>query len=255
MSKDDRAVVITGNWKMYKTIEEATAFVKELIPLVQDAPVSIYLAVPFTAIRSVAELVKGSSIKIGAQNMNDVSEGAFTGEIAGKMLKEAGAEFVILGHSERRRFFNETNDLIHKKVVRALEDGLQPVLCIGESKEERDRNETEEVLQKQLQECLAGIKSEQASQLMIAYEPVWAIGTFDAATPEVAEEAHAFCRKCLGELFGEEVAGQIVIQYGGSVVPENAAAFLQQEDIDGLLVGGASLSAEKFSKIVNMGKL
>lgn len=251
MKKTDREVVITGNWKMYKTIEEATGCIKELIPLIEHASATVYLAVPFTAIQASVEAAKGSSIVIGAQNMHDAMEGAFTGEIAGKMLTEAGARFVILGHSERRRIFNETNEIVNHKVLRAIKEGLQPVLCVGETKEEREHQQTQATIKQQLDECLAGVTAEDATRLIVAYEPVWAIGTSDAASPEIAEETQGFCRQCLAELFGKQTANKIVIQYGGSVTPENAQEYLQCKEIDGLLVGGASLSAKKFSQIIN----
>lgn len=251
MKESNRPVIITGNWKMYKTIEQALAFVKELIPLVANATSRVFLAVPFTAINAVANQVQGTNIVIGAQNMNDASEGAFTGEIAAKMLIEAGAKFVILGHSERRRLFNESNAFINKKIKRAIEEHLEPVLCIGETLEEHEKGLTEQVLTTQLTECLADLQPAQVTDLIIAYEPVWAIGTDKTATPAIAQEAHHICRKWLEQKFGEWLAQKIVIQYGGSVKPENAKEILEQSDIDGLLVGGASLSAETFSKIVN----
>lgn len=251
MTSTNRSVIITGNWKMYKTIEESVAFVKELIPLIQGSPAHVYLAVPFTAIQSVAKAAKESPLVIGAQNMNDASEGAFTGEIAGKMLVDAGAKFVILGHSERRRLFRETNNFINKKVKRALLDGLKVILCIGETRDQRDSEKTHEVLKAQLEEGLEGISSEQLENVILAYEPVWAIGMPQAAGADVAEEAQAYCRKILSEKWGEKPAEQMVIQYGGSVKPDNAKEFLDQPDIDGLLVGGASLSVAEFSKIIN----
>lgn len=251
MTSANRSVIIAGNWKMYKTIEEAVAFVKELIPLVEHHAALVYLAVPFTAIKSVADAAKGSPLMIGAQNMNDASEGAFTGEIAGKMLKDAGAKFVILGHSERRRFFHETNSFINKKIKRALLDNLQVILCIGETRDQREAGKTHEVLAAQIDEGLEGITEEQLERVILAYEPVWAIGMPQPADADTAEEAQAFCRKKIGEKWGEKSAEQMVIQYGGSVKPDNAKEFLDQPDIDGLLVGGASLSVEDFSKIIN----
>lgn len=246
-----RRVVVTGNWKMHKTVQEAITFVHELIPLVKNSSAQIYLAVPFTLIKSVVEAAQGHPIVIGAQNMNDASEGAFTGEIAGKMLKDVGAKFVILGHSERRRFFHETNDLINKKVKRALLDELEVTLCVGETKEQRDGGKTHEVLKNQIEECLEGISSEHLSQIIIAYEPVWAIGMTHTAGPETSEEAQAFCRRLISEKWGEAAASHIVIQYGGSVKPHNAKEFLDLPDVDGLLVGGASLEVHDFGHIIN----
>lgn len=251
MEQSSRPKVITGNWKMYKTIEEGKDFVTQLIPLVQNSPAKVYLAVPFTAIYSLAKEAENSPVTIGAQNMNDASEGAFTGEVAGKMLKEAGAKFVLLGHSERRRLFKEDNFFINRKVKRALQVGLQPVLCVGETKEEREEGRTEEVIQAQLKEGLDGIGSELLKNLMVAYEPVWAIGTGLNADPEIVQSVHQFCRQFLRELLTEEIANQLIIQYGGSVSLSNAKNYLKEPDIDGLLIGGASLSLESFSQIVN----
>jgi triosephosphate isomerase len=243
--------LLVGNWKMYKTIEEAVAFVKNLVQVAEKSPADIYLAVPFTAIKPVSDAAKETKIQIGAQNMNDAAEGAFTGEIAGKMLKDAGATFVILGHSERRRLFHESDEFINRKVKRALLDGLQPILCIGETLEQRESGQTEEVLASQLTSCLDGIKTDQLVPLTLAYEPVWAIGTGRNATADIAEHAHSFCRNWLAMAHGEEVANQMRIIYGGSVNPENAKYLIQESDIDGLLIGGASLFLDSFIKIVN----
>jgi triosephosphate isomerase (TIM) len=253
MAHSDRPTVIAGNWKMYKTVAESVAYVIELVPLVAQATSKIYLAVPFTSIKSVVDQAKSSNLIIGAQNMHDASEGAFTGEIAAKMLVEAGARFVILGHSERRRLFNESNAFINRKVKRAVSDGLQPILCIGETQEERESEKTDEILKTQLTECLADLSAEQLKDLIIAYEPVWAIGTDNTATPEIAQKVHQFIRQSLTEILGQPAADHTVILYGGSAKPDNAKALLEEPDIDGLLVGGASLSAETFSKIVNIG--
>ena len=252
MVNKSRPLVITGNWKMYKTIDQALAFIQGLLSRFSKTSAQIYLAVPFTAIKPAADLVRDSEcITLGAQNMFDASEGAFTGEVAATMLVDAGARFVLLGHSERRRFFNEDNAFINKKVHRALKENLQPILCIGETLAEREAGAAEAVLTKQISECLAGVKIEQAACLMVAYEPVWAIGTDQVATPEIAQQMHAFCRAQLTQLFGPSIAEKTVIQYGGSVKAENAAELIKQPDIDGLLVGGASLSVESFSKIID----
>lgn len=251
MTSAARPVIIAGNWKMYKTIEESVTFIQELKALVENSPALVYLAVPFTAIQSASEAAKKSKIIIGAQNMNDASEGAFTGEIAGKMLLDAGAQFVIIGHSERRRIFKESNEFINKKVKRALLDGLQVILCIGETQTDREAGKAHDVLTKQIEESLADISAEQLAHIVLAYEPVWAVGTMQPATPEMAEETQASCRKLIGEKWGENAAEKLIIQYGGSVKADNAKEFLDQPDIDGLLVGGASLSAEEFSKIIN----
>lgn len=255
MSQSARQKIVTGNWKMHKTVEEAKDFVRQLLPSIESSAVLIYLAVPFTVIYPLHKEFQHSALKIGAQNMNDASAGAFTGEIAGRMLKEAGADFVLLGHSERRHLFQETNEFINRKVKRAVLDGLQPVLCIGETLIERQEGQTHDVLKKQLTECLAGLEAHDLRNLILAYEPVWAIGTGETATPEMAEQVHEFCRNQLAELFSEEFADQTVIQYGGSVNALNASLLLSQPNIDGLLVGGASLSLETFSQIVNDSQL
>ncbi|NGX54568.1 MAG: Triosephosphate isomerase [Chlamydiae bacterium] len=256
-NKQNRPVIITGNWKMYKTIEEAAQFVEALTPLIKQSPLSAYLSVPFTAIHSTAELVKklDAPIVIGAQNMHDASEGAFTGEIAAKMLKDAGAEFVILGHSERRHIFHESNSFINRKVKKAIAEDLQPILCIGETLEQRESGKVEETLKSQLLESLKEISAKDLEKVVIAYEPVWAIGTGKVANADDAEKAHLFCRKVIAEKWSQEDAAVIPILYGGSVKPDNAGALLAEPDIDGLLVGGASLSPENFSQIINSFKV
>jgi triosephosphate isomerase (TIM) len=254
-----RTAIIAGNWKMYKTIEEAVSYVETLSPLVKRSQVvkkkeaRVYLAVPFTAIYPTARRVKElkAPIVIGAQNMNDASEGAFTGEIAAQMLIEAGAQFVIVGHSERRHLFNESNAFINRKVKQALACNIQPILCIGETLEQRESGTTEQVLKEQLLQSLEGLSAEDLPKMILAYEPVWAIGTGKIAEPHDAQTAHHFCRRTVQEKWGEEAAAHLVIQYGGSVKPENAAELLLQEDIDGLLVGGASLSPHSFREIIN----
>jgi triosephosphate isomerase len=243
--------IIVGNWKMYKTIEESLAFLDQLIPLVKESTDRIYLAVPFTVIKSVSEKAKETNIVIGAQNMNEASEGAFTGEIAAKMIKDAGAQFVVLGHSERRSIYHETNEIVNKKVLKALSEGLQLIVCVGETIEEHDGNKTHEILTEQLIQSLQNVTSEQFKSIMIAYEPIWAIGSDQPATPEKAQEVHLFCRQLLSEHWPKDVTDHIPLLYGGSVKPENAKALLSQPDINGVLVGGASLNADSFSKIVN----
>lgn len=246
-----REIIIVGNWKMYKTAKEAVRFLKEFAPLIKNAIAKTYLAVPFTVIEAAAKHVKEDSISIGAQNMHDATEGAFTGEIAAEMLLEAGAKFVVLGHSERRKLFHEDNAFINRKVHRALLAGLQPILCVGETLAQREGGETAELLVSQISEGLTGVTAEQLERIILAYEPVWAIGTHQSATPEMAEEAHQICRNAIAKVWSEESAKKISILYGGSVKPETSLALLREPDIDGLLVGGASLSAENFSKIVN----
>lgn len=247
----ERRKIITGNWKMHKTIAESIDFVRQLKSHLTPQSYCAWLAVPFTAIQPLSQEAQSSELVIGAQNMNDASEGAFTGEIAGHMLKEAGAQFVLLGHSERRRFFYEDDACINRKIKRALEEQLIPVLCVGETAEEHQAGQTHEVIERQLKECLAGILPASLTSLVVAYEPVWAIGTGEFAEPGIVQQVHAFCRQILKTLLGEQEGSNIPIQYGGSVNASNASQFLEQPDIDGLLVGGASLSLESFIKIVN----
>lgn len=242
--------LIAGNWKMNKTAHEAVTFIKALSPQVTEFEQKIYLFVPFTAISESSKAAEKSKIVIGAQNMNDAKKGAFTGEIAAIMLKEAGAEAVLLGHSERRHVFNEKDDFINKKVVRAVKDDLEPFLCIGETLEERDSGKTEEVLAHQLEKGLHGLTSEEMETVVIAYEPVWAIGTGKTATPEIAEKAHAFIRKKLEELFDHSVASKTYIIYGGSVNAETISSLVKEKNIDGVLIGGASLEIDSFLQII-----
>lgn len=249
-----RTKVIAGNWKMYKTKEEAEEYVKQLLPKLTGLEDEILLAVPFTYIQTLQSLSMTTPLKIGAQNMNDASMGAYTGEIAAEMLLSVGAQFVLLGHSERRHIFKETDEMVHKKVKRALETGLTPIFCLGETLEERDNSQTEEVLDRQLQVGLDQIK--ELGKLKIAYEPVWAIGTGKTATPEMAQQVHLFIREWITKEYSLEEAEKISILYGGSVKPDNAQDLLMQEDIDGLLIGGASLQLETFVEILqNSAKL
>ncbi|MEX1012903.1 MAG: triose-phosphate isomerase [Waddliaceae bacterium] len=248
---NQRRQIIAGNWKMYKTLGESCEFIGKLAEKVKECPHSVYLAVPFTALQAASESAKESEIVIGAQNMNDASEGAFTGEVAAFMIKDAGARFVILGHSERRKLYRETNELVNRKVLQAEKNGLEPLVCVGETKEEREAGKTEEVLRQQIEESLSGVKGD----FILAYEPVWAIGTGHTATPETAQETHAFCRSVLKELFNKKVSDSTPILYGGSVNPDNAGLLIKQADIDGVLVGGSSLSLEKFGKIVHASTL
>ena len=249
-----KELIIIGNWKMYKTGRESTLFIEELLPKIEGCKSKVFLAVPYTSIGAASRAAKGSDLWIGAQNMNDASEGAFTGEIAALMLKEAGATFVLLGHSERRSFFGETNEFIHRKVVRALQDDLLPVLCVGETLEDRENDETEDVLRSQILEALKDIPVEESSKIILAYEPVWAIGTGKTASHLMIVEAHEICKNCLIELFGKRKGAQIPILYGGSVKPENATDLLNQDGIDGLLVGGSSLNPDSFAKIISSPK-
>lgn len=247
MSRD---LIIIGNWKMYKTSREATDYIEQLARKIEGSEIRVYLAVPFTSIASASDCAKHYGIVIGAQNMNDARDGAFTGEIAALMLKEVGASFVILGHSERRRLFGESDEFIHRKVMRALQDDLQPVLCIGEQWIDRDEGRMEDVLKHQIHTALEGIPEKDVTKVIIAYEPIWAIGTGKTATPKHAQDAHACIRHYLGELFGKRIAGKISIIYGGSVTIDNVKELVSQKDIDGVLVGGASLDPENLGTII-----
>lgn len=247
MSRD---LIVIGNWKMHKTAREAIQAIEQLVPNIQGYSARVLLALPFTAIAPAAFALKQTNIWIGAQNMHDAREGAFTGEISSLMLKEAGARFVLLGHSERRQLFGETDEWIGRKIVRALQDDLQVIFCVGETLEEREEGRTEEVLQRQIRVGLELVPKEQAKNIMLAYEPVWAIGSGKSATPKLAEEVHAFCRKCLREQFGKAKADLIPILYGGSVKPDNVKQLVLQKEIDGVLVGGASLDPEVFAQII-----
>lgn len=245
----DKASLIVGNWKMHKTAQEAKEHLLRLKALLFRSLAEVWVAVPFTAISIAVEAVKGSKIQIGGQNMSDLLEGALTGEISASMLLEAGATFVILGHSERRRIFREDNFTINRKVKLALRMGLSPILCIGETKEENAAGETEKVLYRQLRECLKGVAPSQADQLIIAYEPVFAIGTKEPAGVEVVEEIHHLCKNFLAEHLQLQEEKTRVL-YGGSINAANAGNFLTLPHVDGLLVGGASLDVQSFAEIV-----
>lgn len=247
----DKKNIVAGNWKMYKTPNETEEFIKSIIPLIASARSSVYLAVPFVDIPSAIKASSNCNIIIGAQNMHDEPEGAFTGEISALMLKNLGVEFVIVGHSERRHIFNEDNSFINRKVIRALKDGIQPILCIGETQKEREENKTEAVLEEQFLKGLMGVSKSDISNVVIAYEPVWAIGTGKTATPEIAETTHAFIRKLIIKHYDKKIANNIHILYGGSVKPTNVEEIMKQPNIDGVLVGGASLDVKNFADIVN----
>jgi triosephosphate isomerase (TIM) len=246
-----RIPFIAANWKMYKTVHESVVFVKEFRSLVKDiTDVEIVVAPPFTAVHAVAEAARNSPIGVAGQNMHWEREGAFTGEVSASMLKEAGAEYVIIGHSERRRLFGETNAAINRKVLAALGVKLTPIMCIGETLEERDANQTLPVLDTQLKEGLDGFTAEQVGALVIAYEPVWAIGTGRNATPEQAGEAHTHIRGRLRSWFGADAAEHCHVIYGGSVKPDNVHSLVALPDVDGALVGSASLELRSFFDIV-----
>jgi triosephosphate isomerase (TIM) len=246
-----RIPFIAANWKMFKTVHEAVVFAKELRPMVKDvADVEIVIAPPFTALHSVAEAVRNSPVAVAGQTLHWEREGAYTGEISAGMLKEAGAEYVIIGHSERRRLFHETDETVNRKMVAALGVQLTPIMCIGETLEERERNETLAVLDRQLNAGLDGLTGDQVASLVIAYEPVWAIGTGRNATPAQAGEAHAHIRSRLRQGFGAHAADQCHVIYGGSVKPDNIHDLVLLPDVDGALVGGASLDVQAFAAIV-----
>ncbi|MDD3225666.1 MAG: triose-phosphate isomerase [Clostridium sp.] len=249
-----RKPIIAGNWKMNNTVSEALKLVEELKPLVKDAKSEVVIAPTFIALDAVVKAVKGTNVKVAAQNMHFEENGAFTGEVSPKMLEELGVDYVILGHSERRQYFAETDEALNKKVKKAFEHGLKPILCCGETLAEREANVTNEVTGKQVKLDLAGLTKEQAAEVVVAYEPIWAIGTGKTATDEQANETIGAIRKALGELFGEETAAKIRIQYGGSVKPHTIKAQMEKPEIDGALVGGASLKANDFAGIVNFDK-
>lgn len=245
-----RKTLIAGNWKMHKTIGETIAFIQSLRVHTEEAHCEILLAPPFTAIAAAAKEAEGSNIQIGAQNMSDADEGAFTGEVSARMLKDAGATFVILGHSERRSHFQETDEHIHHKIKRAVAESLPAILCIGESQKDRDEGHSDEVLTAQVDKALQGLSEEDLSSLVLAYEPVWAIGTGKTATPEIAQETHKAIRSHIAKHWSPAFAQRLPILYGGSVKPGNIETLLNQPDIDGALIGGASLDVEAFTSMV-----
>lgn len=251
--------LVAANWKMNKTFDESVSFIKEFKKLVDDIKdIDIVICPPFTALNAVAKELKNSNIKLGAQNMHCEDSGAYTGEVSPLMLKDIRCEYVILGHSERREIFNEDNFLINKKVISALKHGLKPILCIGENLEQRKNNETKEVIENQLKICLNNIHRNQILQANIAYEPIWAISKGDpnhkAATKEDAEEGHKFIRDVLEKMYDKETAKKTRVIYGGSMKPENAKELLSMPNIDGGLVGNASLNAKSFAEIVKYAK-
>jgi len=243
-----RKPIIAGNWKMSS---EGASFVSSLDHLLSSVTdVEIVICAPFTALSQVASVLQNTSIKLGAQNVHWEKEGAFTGEIAASMLKEHFVRYVIVGHSERRQYFAETNETVNQRAKAALRHQIRPIICVGETLVQREADETKTVIREQVLSCLAGLTKDDIVESVIAYEPVWAIGTGRTATPEQAQEVHAYIRGLLVELFEEKVANKIRIQYGGSVKPANAKELLSQLDIDGALVGGASLEAQSFAQIV-----
>lgn len=246
-----RKPIIAGNWKMHKTIAEAVEFVNEIKGKVNNTDVEAVICAPFTLLKDLKEATKGTPIKIGAQNMHYADNGAFTGEISAPMLKELDIDYVVLGHSERRQYFNETNETVNKKVVKALEAGIDPILCIGETLEEREADKTKDVCKVQTEKALENVTAEDMKKVVIAYEPIWAIGTGKTATAEQANDVIAYVREVVKGLYGEEISEEVRIQYGGSVKPSNVSEIMNQTDIDGALVGGASLQPADFTELVN----
>ena len=246
-----RRKVIAGNWKMNMLPNEAIDYIQAFEPLVKDADAEVILCVPYTDLFYCLMNAQGTNIKIGAQNMHFAETGAYTGEVSGKMLKSIGVEYVIIGHSERREYFAETDETVNKKLKSAFENELKPILCVGEKLEQREAGITDEIITKQTELALEGLTKEQVKNTIIAYEPIWAIGTGKTATSEDANNSIIAIRNKIKELYGAEVSEEVIIQYGGSVKSSNAKELFSTSDIDGGLVGGASLKPEEFSKIVN----
>lgn len=246
-----RKKAIAGNWKMNNDISESQNLVSGILSgLGNDTKCDVIVCPPFTSLSEVNTLIKDTQVKLGAQNMHYEESGAFTGEISNSMLKSVGCEYVIIGHSERRTIFGENDEMISKKIRKALESGLKVIFCIGESLEQREEGITNEVVKKQIIDGLVNVAIEDLSNIIIAYEPIWAIGTGKTASPEQAQEVHSFIRGLIEQIYSKESAENLVIQYGGSVKPENAASLLIQPDIDGALVGGACLKADSFLSII-----
>ena len=246
-----RTPIIAGNWKLNNTVSESVSLTTALKPLVAGCTgVEIIVAPPFTALASVSSAIAGSNIQLAAQDVYWEDSGAFTGEVSAPMLKDVGCDYVIIGHSERRQYFGETNESVNQKVKAALAHGLKPIICVGEQLEERETGQTETIIESHVTGGIAGLSESDLLSCVIAYEPVWAIGTGKTATPDQAQEVHNFIRGLLTSAYSTEVASQIRIQYGGSVKPENASELMAQPDVDGALVGGASLEAESFAQIV-----
>lgn len=246
-----RKPIIAGNWKMYKTVERSINLVTELAGLLQNSnQVEVVVCPPFTALDAVLDITAGTNIVVGAQNMHWEAEGAFTGEISPMMLRQMGCKYIILGHSERRQYFGETDDNINKKVQASFKHDLIPIVCVGETLDQREQGITEQVIRQQVEGALAGLEANYAATLVMAYEPVWAIGTGKTASNLDAQKVINFIRGVIKGLYNESVAEKVRIQYGGSVKPDNIAGLMEQKDIDGALVGGASLDAETFAAIV-----
>ena len=249
-----RRKVIAGNWKMNMLPNETIDFIQELTPLVKDTKNEVILCVPYIDLFYALLHVQDTNIKIGAQNMHWEEKGAYTGEISGRMLKSIGVEYVIIGHSERRQYFAETDETVNKKIKSALANGLKPIVCVGETLEQREAGQTEQIVTSQIEKAFKDIPASLLEQIIIAYEPIWAIGTGKTATKEDANTTIMQIRKKLAEIYGQNEADGVIIQYGGSVKSSNAKELFEMSDIDGGLVGGASLKADEFSKIVNYNK-
>lgn len=250
MRKDLRKAVIAGNWKMNKTRSEAKVLIEEMKPLVKDANCDVVICVPFTNLETALDLTKDTNIKVGAENCHFEKSGAFTGEISADMLVEMGVEYVIIGHSERRQYFGETDVTVNKRTKAALEAGLKVILCVGEMLDERENNITEEIVSMQTKLALKGVSADELKNVIIAYEPVWAIGTGKTATAEQAEEVCAFIRNTVEKLYSKADADALTVQYGGSMNPSNVDSLLAKENVDGGLIGGASLKANDFAALV-----
>lgn len=246
-----RTPFIAGNWKMFKTGLEAVTFAEEFKELYKDTDVKTAICAPFVYLSLLKKLFAGTNVKVGAQNAFYEDEGAFTGEVSVKMLEDVGVDYCVIGHSERRQYFGETNEAINKKLKRLLAGSITPILCVGENLEQREQEEQYMVVRDQLVGAFAGIEAKDAARMVIAYEPVWAIGTGKTATPEEAEDMCEFIRNAVEALYGEETADKVVIQYGGSVKPANATEIMNMSNIDGALVGGASLKAKDFMEIID----
>ena len=250
MKKSLRKAVIAGNWKMNNTPSHTTALINEMKPLLAGADCEVVLCVPFIDIAAAVEAAKGSNIKIGAENVHFKQSGAYTGEISAEMLKEAGVEYVVVGHSERRQYFGETDQTVNLRSLAALGAGLKPIICVGETLEQRELGYTETLLKYQTKMALTNVTADQLKDVVIAYEPVWAIGTGVTATADQADEGNRYCREAIAEVYGADVAETVTIQYGGSMNAKNADELVAKENVDGGLIGGASLKAEDFSVIV-----
>lgn len=254
MNKTLRKAIIAGNWKMNNTPSQTTALINEMKPLVADADCEVVLCVPFVDVPAAVEAAKGSNIKIGAENVHFKDSGAFTGEVSADMLVELGVEYVVIGHSERRTYFGETDQTVNLRTLKALEKGLKPIICVGETLEQRELGYTETLLKYQTKMALTNVTADQLKNVVIAYEPIWAIGTGKTATADQAEEMHAFIRQTIADKFGAEAAENVSILYGGSCKPSNAKEIFSKVNVDGGLIGGAALKAADFKGIIDAWK-